>query len=204
MDITVIDAFASHIFCSVLTEDFSYLSKCKSELEYKDIIMPGDAKSSGTICQTILDKFDREKNILTKHFNHLNDEKLKYISTKFKISTSWITKTPPGGYSKYHNHGNSFMSGILYFDEYDNSSSPLELGSFNLPSNTFRILPDEFNQYNSSDYKLYPQKNLLVFFPSYLYHKIGYNNSSQDRYSLAFNVVPCGTIGTEDSTIQLP
>ena len=204
MDITVVDAFASHIFCFVLTEDFSNLSARKKELEYVDIFMPGDAKSSGTKCQTILDGFDREKNILIKHFNQLKDEKLKYNSTEFKISTSWITKTPSGGYSKYHNHGNSFMSGILYFDEYDDSSSPLELCGINMPSNTFQVVPDEFNQYNSRDYKIHPQKNLLVLFPSYLYHKIGYNNSSVDRYSLAFNIVPSGTIGMHDSTLKMP
>jgi len=204
MDITTVDAFASHIFCSYLSDDFSRLAEQKQELEYVAIKQEGQAHSAGTSCQTILDQFQDEKSALLKAFNEVNNQKLKYTNTEFKISTSWISKTPSGGFSNFHNHGNSFMSGILYFDEYDDASGPLELAAFNFPTNSFQLVPSEFNEYNSKDYTIYPSKNLLILFPSYIYHRIGTNNSIQNRYSLAFNIVPSGTVGIHDSTLQLP
>lgn len=204
MDIQTVDAFASHIFCSFLPNDFSKLAQCKTELDYVDIKQEGQADSAGSSSQTVLDEFPNVKSALLKAFHEVNKEKLKYTNTEFKITTSWISKTPPGGYSNYHNHSNSFMSGILYFDEYDDDSGPLELADYNFPSNTFKLVPTEFNQYNSRDYTIYPGKNLLILFPSYLYHRIGINKSSKSRYSLAFNIIPSGAIGMQDSTIIMP
>ena len=204
MDITVVDAFASHIFCSYLDDNFSRLAEQKQELHYVDIRKEGKANSGGTSCQLILDQFQDEKIALLRAFHEVNTEKLKYLNTEFKISTSWISKTPPGGFSNFHTHANSFMSGILYFDEYDDNSGPLELASFNFPENSFQLVPTEFNEYNSQEYTIYPSKNLLILFPSYLYHRIGTNNSSETRYSLAFNIVPSGTIGMHDSTLKMP
>ena len=42
-------------------------------------------------------------------------------------------------------------------------------------------------------------ENILLFFPSYLKHKVAMNNSDKDRRSLAFNIVPVGFYGDADS-----
>ena len=67
----------------------------------------------------------------------------------------------------------------------------------------FQILADNTNNYNCTNIQIFPQKNLLILFPSYLYHKITYNNSDKARYSLAFNISPVGKIGCDDSCIVL-
>jgi len=51
----------------------------------------------------------------------------------------------------------------------------------------------------TSNWKLNPKKNMLVFFPSYLYHKIEKNTSDEVRHSLAFNIMPDGATGKVDS-----
>ena len=52
----------------------------------------------------------------------------------------------------------------------------------------------------TGNWRLEPKKNRLVVFPSYLYHKIEKNTSDEVRHSLAFNVMPDGIIGQNDST----
>ena len=43
------------------------------------------------------------------------------------------------------------------------------------------------------------EEGSLILFPSYLEHKIGYNDSEKNRISLAFNINPFGKTGTIDS-----
>ena len=45
--------------------------------------------------------------------------------------------------------------------------------------------------------------NCLVLFFSNMRHNILPNNSKEGRYSLAFNVLPNGSFGTEDSFLKL-
>ena len=40
---------------------------------------------------------------------------------------------------------------------------------------------------------------MMLIFPSDLWHKIEENKSNENRYSLAFNVMPVGTIGNDNT-----
>ena len=53
-----------------------------------------------------------------------------------------------------------------------------------------------------SDIAVKPEHNLLVLFPSWIYH---YSNPNEEevRRSLAFNVMPKGMFGDGDSTLIL-
>ena len=53
---------------------------------------------------------------------------------------------------------------------------------------------------NNNSWTISPEKNLLVFFPSYLEHRI--INNKDKRRSLAFNIVPIGGYGTGDSSMD--
>jgi hypothetical protein len=46
------------------------------------------------------------------------------------------------------------------------------------------------------------ENNVLILFPSDLEHSIEKNLSEENRYSLAFNILPLGEIGSEDSKIN--
>ena len=51
----------------------------------------------------------------------------------------------------------------------------------------------------TNNWRLQPKKNMIVFFPSYLHHRIEKNTFDEVRHSLAFNIMPDGTTGVVDS-----
>jgi hypothetical protein len=67
--------------------------------------------------------------------------------------------------------------------------------------NNFSIYPKvkQYNPYNSVNVDISIEEGSLILFPSYLEHKIGYNDSEKNRISLAFNINPFGKTGTIDS-----
>tara|TARA_Y100000361_G_scaffold145265_1_gene154255 strand:+ start:172 stop:789 length:618 start_codon:yes stop_codon:yes gene_type:complete len=150
----------------------------------------------------LLKKYPRIEKILLNKFKSVAKENF-YYKNDFVISTSWMSKTDPGGYSQMHMHKNSFYSGVYYFDEYDNDSSALEFENPLTAYPDFQLIPTEFNIMNSNSWKIWPQKNLLVLFPSYLRHGVLKNKSNETRYSLAFNIVPVGKYGEGDSAYDL-
>jgi len=44
---------------------------------------------------------------------------------------------------------------------------------------------------------------MLLLFHHYIKHKININLNSEDRYSIAFNVTPHGSLGYEDVQIKI-
>jgi uncharacterized protein (TIGR02466 family) len=121
----------------------------------------------------------------------------------FKMGSSWATMTPPGGDSKEHTHANYYYSGCLYVSE---NPSPIDfcLGSYIYNYHErFLFNYTEINQYNANKIFYQPEKNEILFFPSYLKHQISTNNSDVTRYSIAFNIHPVGVYGKKDSTVHV-
>jgi uncharacterized protein (TIGR02466 family) len=120
------------------------------------------------------------------------------MNCSFNIFNSWFTKTKPSGFSDSHVHSNSWFSGCFY---------PEHNKDFNIKfynDNLFAFKDDinNFGIYNSRDWIINPQKNQLILFFSTLRHEICQNKSEQDRYSLAFNVLPNGIFGVGDSKVN--
>ena len=138
---------------------------------------------------TLLDDYPEMK----KLFTSISLQILKEVAgaEKIKITTSWLTAIAPNATPTLHRHSNSWFSGVYYFQD---SYSGLEF------KNPIERDIDLKNGKLTSNWKLNPKKNMLVFFPSYLYHKIEKNTSDEVRHSLAFNIMPDGTIGQNDST----
>mgnify|MGYP001207234772 CR=1 FL=1 len=139
---------------------------------------------------------------IIKIFQQYTVDVLK-LKNQFTISTSWFTKMKPGDTCRFHRHHNSFYSGLYYFDDYKVNSGNICFLDPLTTFNSFLILPDnqqDSNIHNSKEWEVQPQKNMLIFFPSYLEHSILHNTSKKPRYSLAFNFVPMGEYGTCDST----
>ena len=63
----------------------------------------------------------------------------------------------------------------------------------------FNLIPTEFNIHNSQKFNFKPKNKMIIFFPSELYHKIEKNNSNITRYSIDFNMMPIGNIGSINS-----
>ena len=120
-------------------------------------------------------KFKLLKRSISEALIYYNDTYLKY-KARFKMTTSWVAKTPKNSSSDIHNHSNNFLSGVYYLQA---------------PENCGNI-----------EFRNVPQPNVLLFFPSWAYHKILENNSGKDRLSIAFNFLPCSSFGEQDSQVD--
>ena len=128
---------------------------------------------------------------------------LHYEDTDFFITTSWVTKCIPNSSSHKHNHQNALYSGVLYFQEGENFAG-IRFSNENLiPQQILLRKPTEWNLLNSSSWVIKPAPNQVVIFPSYLFHEVTFHGASEDRYSLAFNLFPQGTLGESDSLLKV-
>lgn len=141
---------------------------------------------------------DLEK-IILKYFYNYKNKVLKYENTDFVFTTSWVTKVEVPSYHPYHPHHNSMFSGCLYFDD----GSPIEFHPSYNPLIAVNN-PTENNIYNSLHWEIETKKNRLIFFPSYLLHRISSNHLTNDtRYSLVFNILPTGTFSTNTAIVNV-
>jgi len=157
--------------------------------------------SSATRNKLILEYYPEIKESLSRCFEQVNDNILQ-LGGNFIITTSWLTKSTKNSFSQFHTHRNSFYSAVLYFGEYSksNKQAPIQFESpvADLPAHY--IIPKKWNIHNCFTWDVYPSTGTLLFFPSYLRHRIGMHNDDRPRYSLAFNIVPFGSYGQGDSS----
>jgi uncharacterized protein (TIGR02466 family) len=110
----------------------------------------------------------------------------------FQISNSWALIASEGqGSGGFHYHSNSYISGVFYLTE----GADIEFYNDSLESLSFKPMISENKEtYNKHHYKISPRKNLLLLFPSNLYHRV-LTNTRIIRYSLPFNIIPKGEFG---------
>jgi len=117
---------------------------------------------------------------------------------KWEITTSWVNRSKPGNYHTEHWHSNSMVSGVLYINTDPNTGAIIfhkDRSYSNLWSDTLRLEFDKETDYNTSAVGILPKTNEVLLFPSILNHSVMTNHSTQDRFSLAFNVFPRGVFG---------
>ena len=157
--------------------------------------------SSSSINKRVLEKYPKTKKILLDKFKKVALEDYKY-ENDFIITTSWFTKTLKDQSSLMHIHKNSFYSGVYYFDDYTDKSAPIIFHSPLHQFYDFDLMPSNWTIQNSTIWKIQPQKNCLLIFPSYLQHSIEKSIENTTRYSLAFNIIPVGEYGLGDSMVN--
>jgi uncharacterized protein (TIGR02466 family) len=156
----------------------------------------GEANCYITKNKDLLDNLSFLKDKINENVKYYIEEIMKY-NMNFKISTSWSIKTNPNGHSQKHNHQNSFISGVYY----PKGNSDFKI-TFTKEHDTWLIPVKETNFMNIDYYTFnIVEDNVLILFPSHLYHKIDKNTSNQERYSIAFNVSPSGTLGSDTNRI---
>jgi uncharacterized protein (TIGR02466 family) len=136
---------------------------------------------------------------LIKEVENYTKNILKY-ENNFMITTSWITNTKINEVSTSHRHTNSMLSGVFYI-ECDEKLDAISFTNFN--GSGWGLKPKEYNIYNSSEYKIVVKKHSLILFPSETVHRIEKHNIKKERISIAFNLIPTGLIGENDSTLQI-
>ena len=157
------------------------------------------AEGSALISQD-LNVLKKYKN-LNKEINKAVDATLKDIlmlkNINYRIFSSWLTKVGPKTSSYSHNHANSWLSGIYY----PKGDPGFSVRFFYDDTRPFYTPPTEYNIYNSKAWTIFPEDNHLILFFSQLRHKVMPNQSTKDRFSLAFNILPKGQFGEIDSKV---
>jgi predicted DNA binding CopG/RHH family protein len=152
----------------------------------------------------ILENHPKIADILLHKFKIMSQEVIGYNKKEYFITTSWITSTTKGQRSQFHNHRNSFWSGVYYFqDEYPRGTAGIQ---FENPVTQMWDVwyrdPDikNYNEITSTYWNIFPKPKQLLFFPSYLKHSIMLHEIDTVRCSLAFNIMPLEAWGCSDST----
>jgi uncharacterized protein (TIGR02466 family) len=167
------------------------------EFEMTDKTIDGESLCYISKNMRIFENFNYLKNEIFENVkNYLNN--IMKLKMNFKFTSSWVMKTPFNGYSHKHFHSNSFLSGVYY---------PKGDKNFNIKFykdiHVWDIEIEEINNLNSEWYTFnIVEDNVLILFPSHLEHSIGKNLSKNYRYSIAFNVLPLGEIGSGDNKIN--
>lgn len=121
-----------------------------------------------------------------------------YKVEEIKITQSWISVKYPGQGHQIHNHPNSFISGVFYWQE------NIESMFFKRPNDYSLFQVERQEEKNLNEFEEFkPQKYSLVLFPSYLEHFVGVNHSNKERYCLPFNTMVYGNLGDSNLLNEL-
>ena len=134
-------------------------------------------------------------------FGVFKGEFLGLANTDFGVASSWMTYCEPGATGVSHRHYNSMFTGVYY--PFPGDYSELEISRTGLEPTSFLLRRENENQFTASSLSVVPYQSLLVFFPSYIIHRITKNTSAETRYSVAFNFHPIGPLGNEDSSVHI-
>jgi hypothetical protein len=117
------------------------------------------------------------------------------------ICNSWGNVVNQGENIRYHLHNNAYICGSLYLS--DGSA-------FNLlnqhHANLFNFAPAKLpgNNYRAMDsFTITPKPGRLILFPANLMHCVLPSTSAARRYSVAFNTMPIGRLGSATSLMVL-
>jgi uncharacterized protein (TIGR02466 family) len=200
-DIDVLPLFPSVVGIGFLEGNLSSVYGRLKDLEYHTL----DGGNNNSYVSKTLKVLDNElelKNLILNTFSNFKNDVLKLHTTDFTITTSWMTKTHPNGYSQFHSHKNSYYSAVIYFETHSDGHLVFD----NSHSNYQSIQPNdptEYNLFNTESFHFTPKENLIVMFPSYLKHKVDIYTGDKNRYSLAVNFFPSGVFGKGDSSLRI-
>jgi uncharacterized protein (TIGR02466 family) len=119
------------------------------------------------------------------------------------ITQSWLNYTEANQYHHKHEHPNSVISGVLYF----NSDIKNDKILFSHPTPYQQIRPEtdeeKFNLWNSKTWWFSVETGNLFMFPSSTTHQVETKQGNNTRISLAFNTFYKGSLGSNIKLTEL-
>ena len=116
------------------------------------------------------------------------------------ITQSWLNYTKKNDYHHSHEHPNSFVSGVFYF----NADPDVDTITFMKKDyNSILLEIKEYNLFNSKTWWFPIQTGQLILFPSSTTHFVSSKQGENLRTSLAFNVFIKGKLGSNKSLTEL-
>lgn len=111
------------------------------------------------------------------------------FKNNLKLCNMWLNINDIKDSNTLHDNPFTKLSGIFYSNASENCgdlifSNPVEVEHF---INSSEL--NEYNSYNCSKYKIIPQNNMLVIFPSFLKHEVTINTSKNKKIFFSFNLI---------------
>ena len=198
----LVDIFPATIaVCDLKSLTPEVIDKAKEFIDLNNQV--GDLSYDGTYTQEqqLLNKLifrDIKQEIIgyclefARAYSHLVEE--------IEICNSWGNVIEQGQSIHFHRHVNSYISGAFYLTE----GSPFVFHNFAHES-LFSVMPaliKEDNYRSRTSLTVPPKPGRLIMFPSGLQHSVLPSQVPSKRYSIAFNTMPLGRIGTPTNLVE--
>ena len=195
--------FPTPVYITEIDREFT-----KQELNFVKEQKKHCSKNAGNINTKdnyILNKkeFKNIKKFLNKHCkNYLDTVICPKNNLELYITQSWLNYTEADQYHHKHEHPNSVISGVLYFDS-DIKNDKI-LFSKSTEQQIKPIIDNtKFNLWNSETWFFPVETGRLIMFPSSTIHQVEIKKGKNTRISLAFNTFYKGTIGSSVGLSEL-
>tara|TARA_R110000796_G_scaffold252523_1_gene387367 strand:+ start:3188 stop:3799 length:612 start_codon:yes stop_codon:yes gene_type:complete len=120
-------------------------------------------------------------------------EEVMSCDQELYVTNSWVNFLQPGTKHSMHHHSNSVLSGVYYIKT-DDKTPNLRLEHPNTHLWPLCWERKKFNHENSLGEVIVIEDNMLILFPSSIWHSVELNTSSITRVSLSFNTFLKGDI----------
>jgi len=149
-------------------------------------------------------EFKNIKKFLDKHCkNYLDTVICPKNNIDLYITQSWLNYTESNQYHHKHEHPNSVVSGVLYFDSDIKNDKILFSHSKGYQQIRPTIDKTKFNIWNSETWFFPVETGNLFMFPSSTTHQVETKKGINTRISLAFNTFYKGSIGSDIELTEL-
>jgi len=119
------------------------------------------------------------------------------------ITQSWLNYTEKNEFHHRHEHPNSIISGVLYFDSDKDNDMIKFFSKIRYEQVKPEIDENKFNFWNSGSWWFPVETGQLVMFPSSTTHQVDTKKGNNTRVSLAFNTFYKGILGKNSSLTEL-
>ena len=149
-------------------------------------------------------EFKNIKKFLDKHCkDYLDTFICPKNNIEIYITQSWLNYTEANQYHHKHEHPNSVVSGVFYFDSDIKNDKIL----FSHPITYKQIQPEidetKWNLWNSGTWFFPVETGNLFMFPSSTTHQVETKQGNNTRISLAFNTFYKGSVGSNTQLTEL-
>jgi uncharacterized protein (TIGR02466 family) len=149
-------------------------------------------------------EFKNIKKFLDKHCkNYLDTIICPKDNIELYITQSWLNYTEANQYHHKHEHPNSVVSGVLYFDSDIKNDKIIFSHSKGYQQISPKIDNKKFNLWNSGTWFFPVETGDLFMFPSSTTHQVETKQGDNTRISLAFNTFYKGTVGSNKDLTEL-
>lgn len=178
------------------------LHECKTYNDWRPVDGSVTPMAFSSNSLSVLTMFPELKNIIMNEVSEFGKNVMGYPADCLKLTTSWFTKTLPGGSSVFHVHRNSVISGCFYLDGGPNHA-PISFLNKRSFDGGLLIQPLEPTSYHQNEALYDGKEGRLLLFPSEVPHRVCLHNAMVPRYSIAFNTFFVGAHGVGDSSVSI-